>query len=323
MLCKLIGLVVVFSAILASAGFAEDDPPKATAPVPRRLPGMQAGGQILLPTQWSLKPAGEQVKLGDFPVNIALHPARPWAAILHAGYGEHQVMIVDLERRKVHSRVALNQSFYGLCFSGDGTRLYASGAEDEVVHSFTFEDGYLSAPAKFKIAELNEKYVPAGLACSVDGRALYVACPWGNTLCIVPLDTPEKSEHIAVGDDSYPYAALPSRDGQRLFISLWGKAGVAVLNLESRTVEATWPTEKHPTEMALSPRQDLLYVACANSNAVTVLDTETGRSLEVISSALYPRAEKGSTPNSLSLSADGKVLLVANADNNNLAMFNV
>ena len=51
---------------------------------PRRLPGMQASGQVLLPTQWSLDPAGKQLKVGDFPVNIALHPKEPIAAVASA-----------------------------------------------------------------------------------------------------------------------------------------------------------------------------------------------------------------------------------------------
>src|SRR5262245_42285655 len=62
----------------------EDD----TTASSRRLPGQQVSGEILLPTQWSLLPVGDQIPLGDFPVNIALHPTEPWAAVLHAGYGD-------------------------------------------------------------------------------------------------------------------------------------------------------------------------------------------------------------------------------------------
>src|ERR1700719_2706077 len=51
------------------------------------LPGIQPGGTIVLPNQWSLRPAGRQIELGDFPVNMALHPSGRWLAILHAGYG--------------------------------------------------------------------------------------------------------------------------------------------------------------------------------------------------------------------------------------------
>src|SRR3954466_9111531 len=55
-----------------------------------RLPGSAPTGETLLPNGWSLRASGKQVKLGDFPVNIALHPKLPMAAVLHAGYGEHE-----------------------------------------------------------------------------------------------------------------------------------------------------------------------------------------------------------------------------------------
>jgi phospholipase C len=56
---------------------------------------------------------------------------------------------------------------------------------------------------------------------------------------------------------------------------------------------------------------------------VSVLDTATGKAVQTISCALYPGTPAGNTPNSLCLTPDGSLLFVANADNNNLAMFNV
>ena len=55
------------------------------SPSPRVLPGVRPDGVVQLPNQWSLRPAGTHLALGDFPVNIALHPDGKWAAILHAG----------------------------------------------------------------------------------------------------------------------------------------------------------------------------------------------------------------------------------------------
>ena len=75
--------------------------------------------------------------------------------------------------------------------------------------------------------------------------------------------------------------------------------------------------------MALSPDEDLLYVACADSNTVSVIDTRTGRQLELITTSLYPQAPHGSTPDSLALAPNGKTLWVANADANNLAVIDV
>jgi sugar lactone lactonase YvrE len=327
------GLVAAFTVILGPAGahrspvfaFADtpEDKPQEVRLEPRRLPGVQRTGEILLPMQWSLRPAGKQLKLGDFPVNLVLHPKEPWGAVLHAGYGEHEVVIVDLKAQKVVSRAIIPETFYGLCFSPDGTQVFASGAEREVVHQFAFSKGYLSEHRELKIADPKAKFIPAGLACSADGKTLYVACAWGDSIAILPLDAPDNLQHVSLDKGSYPYTVLPAGDGKRLYISLWGAAGVAVLNLETHKVEATWPTESHPTELVLSPKADVLYVACANSNSVHVIDVESGKGLEVIGSSLYPNAPVGSTPNSLALSPDGKVLLIANADNNNLAMFDV
>jgi len=39
------------------------------------LPGLQPDGSVLLPNQWSLRPVGRASRVGDFPVNLALHRA--------------------------------------------------------------------------------------------------------------------------------------------------------------------------------------------------------------------------------------------------------
>src|SRR6266487_4262655 len=98
---------------------------------PRILPGVQSSGAVQLPNQWSLRPAGEQLELGDFPVNMAFHPDGGWLAVLHAGWGTHEVVMVDIRKgpNKIVSRITLDQAFYGLCFSPDGKTLYASGGE--------------------------------------------------------------------------------------------------------------------------------------------------------------------------------------------------
>jgi YVTN family beta-propeller protein len=75
--------------------------------------------------------------------------------------------------------------------------------------------------------------------------------------------------------------------------------------------------------MALTRSGKLLYVANANRNTVTVLDTSTGKALETIWAAFFPDSPPGSTPNSLALSPDEKTLFVANANVNAIAVFDV
>ncbi len=298
----------------------EVEPAKAKR---RVLPGIQRNGFIQLPNQWSLKPAGKQIELGDFPVNIALHPSGQYLAVLHAGYGPHEITTVDLKKQKVVARVRLEQTWYGLCFSPDGKHLFASGAEFEVVHAYAFEDGLLFRHREIPVAKSSAKFIPGGLAVDREGKTLFAAGTWGDGLAIVPLDAPNRRVTVPLGKESYPYACLAAPDGQRVFVSLWNNAAVAVVDLRDRNSVVTWATERHPTEMVLSPDGKSLFVACANSTKVSVLDTTTGKGRQTINCALYPAAPNGNTPNSLSLTPDGQMLFVANADANNIAVFNV
>src|SRR5262245_21095706 len=342
------------------------DEPKAKAeskPLERVLPGLRQDGFVQLPNQWSLKPAGRHLEVGDFPVNIAIHPTGEFAAVLCAGFGPHEVLIVDLnpERTRVLSRVQVDQAFYGLTWSPDGKQVYASGGEFEVVHVFNFDQGYLTKgkPIDVTVAK-DRRAVVGGMAFDAAGKDLFVATPWADAVVRVPLVNPDNKKVIRFEPEPekkepgkgeppsppdgrkeekvkaaaqpeeklidpavYPYTCLVESGGKRCFVSLWARASVAVIDLEKNAVVATWPTAEHPTEMILSPKGDALYVACANSTKVSVIDPASGKPLQTINCALYPNAPNGNTPNSLSMTPDGELLFVANADANNLSVFTI
>jgi hypothetical protein len=100
--------------VLIAALQGERGPSRPGERTPRRLPGIQDDGTVLLPTQWALRPVGNHIELGDFPVNIALHPTGQWLAALHAGYGEHEIIVVNLTRQRITSRVSIDQTFFRL-----------------------------------------------------------------------------------------------------------------------------------------------------------------------------------------------------------------
>jgi len=352
-------------AILFASGCVRTTPPSPAherAPEIGRsqstLPGKQPDGSILLPNQWSLRPAGKQIELRDFPINIAVHPGGRFVAVLHSGYSAHQVTIVDLTTGEAASHAALTQSFYGLEFSHDGSRLFCSGAGEEIIHTFDFQNGTLTNHQKIQLRNVKERAVPAGLALSRDARTMYVANLWGDRVTRVDLlpqpktldillrtnsgpllntegartadpDTEAAAKRAEVyllqasPDDTFPYACRLDEKKQRLYVSLWAQSSVAVIDLKSNQVIARWPTEEHPCEMILNRSGKLLFVANANKNTVTVLNTDSGKSIETIWAALYPQSPPGSTPNSLALSSDEKTLFVANANINVVAVFDV
>jgi DNA-binding beta-propeller fold protein YncE len=227
------------------------------------------------------------------------------------------------KKQTVRSRVVVDQAFYGLNFSADGSKLVCSGGEFDTAHVFNFEDGYLTKPREIKLAGAKEKFITGGVAFDPDGKNVLACGVFGHSVSIAPLAAGKEHVTVPLGKDSYPYTCLVGAKGNRLYVSLWNKAAVAVIDLETKKVVDTFATEKHPTEMAFGPGEKTLYVACSNSTLVSVIRTEDGKPLETINCALYPNAPNGNTPNSLCLTPDGEMLFVANADANNVAVFNV
>ncbi len=307
------------------------------------LPGLQRDGSVLLPNQWSLRPAGKQIPVGDFPVNVAVHPGGTFAAVLHSGWGQHEVRILNVKTGQPVAQVALAEAFYGLVWSGDGKTLFASGAGTEVVHAFAFADGFLSAHRELRLRPAEETGVPTGLAVAADGAALYVAELWGqrvekistvdgHALWTRQLASAQHTQ-ISMPDDErlkagydpeapYPYTCVADEQHGRVFVSLWAKSTVLVLDAKTGAELARWPVGAHPNEMALAA-DGRLFVAEANLNSVSVLDTASGHVTETLTAALFPNSPPGTMPNSVGLSPDEKTLYVANANNNDVAVFDI
>ena len=343
----------LFAALLLlplAAAFAATNPPIL-------WPGPQPDGSMLLPNQWSLRPAGTQTELGDFPVNLALHPGGKFAAILHCGYGPHEIIVVELPAARVASRTSVAEAFYGLAFSPDGKQLACSGSSGEVVTLFNFARGLLTERASLRLRPRTVRGVPCGVAWARDGKSLFAANLWLSRVSRLTPATGEVRD-LRLGDETappvteaasdedfdtaaatkraralaavnsdpnnlFPYACVFDARRDRLYVSLWGAAVVAVLDLKSSAVIARWPTGQHPCEMVLRKDGKSLFVANANDNTVSVLDPETGRTVETISVTLYPNSPRGSTPNSLALSPDEELLFVANANLNAVGVFDV
>ena len=129
---------------------------------------------------------------------------------------------------------------------------------------------------------------------------------WGNAICVLPVEDADKRSFIKLDDNSYPFACILDSKRERLLVSLWNKAAVAVIDLKTSKVTGQYATEKHPTEMTLSPDGKTLFVACSNSTRVSVLRAEDGKGLETINCALHAKAPPGNTPSSLCLTPDGQ-----------------
>ena len=327
------GWFVLAVAILIMPGFGVLPPGMSAsaqvAPEPRSKPqntwpGLTHAGTVLLPNGWSLKPAGRQNRLGDFPVQMAVHPSEPVLAILHAGYGEHEVVTANAETGKIIGRVSLPETFAGLAWSADGKQLYVGGGFDDRIYRFDHAGGLLSNKTSLPHPDSEKKLkVPGGLALSADGKTLWVANVNGHSLARLDTTAGTILDVIPLLADSYPYGLVWDESRKRLYVSLWNHATVAVIDTETLKLVSSVPTQEHPNELLLARGGKILYVANANRNSVSVIDTEAEKAIETIGTAIDPGAPAGCTPSALALAPDESILLVANANTNNLAVVNV
>src|SRR5262249_37015513 len=124
---------------------------------------------------------------------------------------------------------------------------------------------------------------PSGLALGADEQTLYVALNLKHALGIIDL---KSGDLVQVPVGTYPYTALATPDGRRVYVSNWGgrrpgptdvtdgvypvvvdpRTGIAstgsisVIDAASRVVVTEIPVGLHPSAMALNAATGRLYV---------------------------------------------------------------
>ncbi|RWY54381.1 hypothetical protein EPL05_08395 [Mucilaginibacter gilvus] len=292
----------------------------AQAQVPGKI---KQTGQVLLPNGWKLSPAGRSLPTGDLPLNIQLSASGKLLAVTNNGQSTQSVQLFDPKGEKLLDEKVLKRSWYGLTFSYDEQHLYVSGGYDNSILDFGLQNGKLGDADTIRLAVPfpKGKVCPTGLAVTKKNERLYAVTKEDS--CLYTINPPTHSVVSKLKLPGIAYSCLLSPDEKLLYISIWDMAQVAVYNTATGKIERIINTGDHPNELLLNHKGTVLFVANANENTVSVIDTKTDKVIETISTVLYPTKLAGSTTNGLALSADEKTLYVANADNNCLAVFKV
>lgn len=280
----------------------------------------------MLPNGWSLSPAGRSLEVGDLPLNIAVSASGKLMAVTNNGQSTQSIQLIDAMTEKVLHNVVIPRSFYGLKFSRDEKALYASAGNDNRILKYTVASQKLVLTDSLILGEpWPKKISPVGIEIDDDRNLLYVVTKESNSLYVFDLATKAIVHQEQLGHECY--TAVLSPDQSELYISLWGGKKVAVFDTKARHVLATIPVSYNPNELIINKKGTLIYVANAGDNSVSVIDVKARRVIEVLDAALYPNSPVGSVTNGLALSARrngaDKMLYIANADNNCLAVFDV
>ena len=291
------------------------------------IPGkIEQTGQLLLPNGWKLSPAGRTLPLGamsDLPLNLQISKSGRLMAVTNNGQSTQSVQLIDPKNEKVLDEKEVKRSWYGIAFSPDEKHLYASGGYDNYVLDFPIQDTKLGIPDTIRLGAPypKERTCPTGMVVDKSGKRLFVVTKGDSALIEINTQTRAITKRVAL--PGMGYSCVLSPDEKKLYISLWTSAAVAVYDVAGGVLGSAIETGQHPNELLLNKKGTRLFVANANDNSVSIIDTKSGKTTETIATTLYPTRLAGSTTNGLALSADEKRLYIANADNNYLAVFDI
>ncbi len=319
-----------------SASSAAPAQPRSASEQTNRLP-RHFGEGADLPTGWRITPAGKIIATtGDVVTNLSVSPDGRIVVAVNSGFLPHGLTIFDARTHKQLQHIDLKSTWLGMAWSPDGRTLYVSGGNAAglrnkanpatAIYEFSYADACLSDKPT---AELRETIDPkqvwwSGVAYLPARHWLYAANRGTGTgpSNVVVFDTKTREIVTRIPVETTPYQTLMSPDGKHLFVSNWSSESVSVIDTSMNKVVRTLQVGVNPNDMKLSS-DGRLFVACSNDNTVFVIDTRTLQVIERLSTTLTPFAPEGATPDALTIDNTRKLLYIANADNNSVAVAHI
>ncbi len=301
---------------------------------------LSTGGQSV-PTKQILHTPGQTLNFGGFASDLVISPDGTTVYVKN----NNNLLVIDLASWRLLQSVrypADAASLHGIAVSPDGTHVYVTAVANQL---YDFTVGAHRTVAYSRTISLFVNTDPCGIALSADGTTAYVCLGKSNSLAVVNLPTGTVTGQIKVG--IAPWNVLLSTNGTTAYVSDWAgrfpvtgdltqlsantqvvvdsrgiasSGVVSIVDLTQNLEVAQVPTGLHPSDLALSQDGSTLYVANANSDTVTVINTQSLTVQESILMRPDPSLPFGSASDGLTLSPDGTMLYVANGGNNAIAV---
>jgi YVTN family beta-propeller protein len=309
--------------------------------------GPAATGGFVVPTRQLVRPAGSSVEFSGRPVDLVLSPDGRTVYVKT----DRSLVVIDVPSWQIKQNLALGSagkgSYHGVAVTRDGSKLYLTTSGSAVLEVTIDKSGSASLGRTLEVPQHKDmgQPTPCGIALSPGERLAYVCLSRYNALGVLDLGSGTLDKRISVG--VAPYDVVVSSDGATAWVSNWGgrlpkdgektekSSGTPTL-VDERSVASSGTVSHvdlrqgkelaqvevglHPCDLALDAARGLLYVANANSDTVSVIDTKSNtivRAIDIKPGASLPF---GSAPNAIALGKDGRRLYVANGGNNAVAV---
>jgi DNA-binding beta-propeller fold protein YncE len=280
------------------------------------------GNYTLLPNGWKLTPAGENIGIGELPMNLVFTKDEKYVITSNSGMGQNTLSVIDLSAKKEIQRLVIDKTWRGLCFNNNESILYVSGGNNDKIYAYTFREGILNIKDSLDLrSEKDNNISITGITYWSSKNYIIAVSMKSNSIYFYDIGNKQLVKKLNPGSECFDI--IIDHKGEYAYVSLWGGSKVAKINLKNLEIESFIKVGDHPCEMIISKNDDRLFVTNANNNSVSIVDLNKNSETERINSALKPDVPFGSTPNAITFNKDESVLLVANADNNYLALFDI
>ena len=290
----------------------------------------------LLFNGWGLTPAGEHVPVSDVALKLVVSPDRKRLLAVHGGFTQHGLTVLDIATRKQTQFLPLAKSWNGLAFSLNGKQVFVSGGDSGQIHVFNYALGGATLNRSPKPCPEAEEVFLAGLAVHPRTGTLYV-CNEAQSR-----DLGAGSELPRTGSDdrrrpASAFLALSAPTTGTLCEQL-GQPQRQRCRHGQAAARRDITVGLRPNDMALGAGRPAVRGLRGRQHRPChpdphVEDAEAGgephagvcrRARARSSPPRFTRNRpKGSTPDAVAVSPDGKTLFVANADNNSVMVVDI
>ena len=224
--------------------------------------------------------------------------------------------------RAIGKEVDLGLFPTGVALSNDG-RLMLVTNNGFINNSLTVVDLQTLVALDKTIAPPQNNLLFIGVVLAPNGRSGYASGHAGSappfkdviyTVTIAPGPTLTLGPTIALPDGSFAAGMAINPDGSRLYVAENLRDKLAVVDPVARTVVAEIPVGHLPWGVALHPSLPQAYVTNRADRTVSIVDLETQNVVTV---------PTGNGPNAVAVSPDGAKIFVADADTDDLTVFDV
>jgi YVTN family beta-propeller protein len=255
-------------------------------------------------------------------------------------------------------QINIPDTYSGLTWAADGARFYISGGDDDRVYGYKVTGGQYVPDAPFILLGHNSDQtsstphydgsllkgtraataapalvrgaVVAGIDVSRDGKTLVAANFENDSLSIVDTKTRAVLREVhffnpgdtaAQGEFPYDAKILCNEKGEARTAYVTSQRDDQVMVVDIKTGEfSSIRVGSQPNRMSLSRDQRKLYVVNANSDTISVIDTEVQQVIRTLHLSRRGERFKGLNANSAALSPDGDTLYVTLATENSVAV---